>query len=275
MEQSIAAPPDAPDDSRSSPMQYSAALTMAKSLAKTSSDLHDTAKELNRQSPTSMIQNSSDADGTSEDIENSNEARVRKNSVKQIVQQFEEKMNLEKQSCESRSICSSTNLDYSDDDTDDINSEFSFSIGKDGDGANAHSYQPQSLSVKAKAATSNPKSAVQSNSNSSFPAGQLQSASSSRASTPTSVGYPPSSPSSLFNHYISSTEVSPVAWEMLSSANSAAEDAPASSSSVVSEPSNSRPPLASDPPQLTDELSPSSNQSPPQYVLSPKYEHKR
>ena len=71
MEQSIAAPPDAPDDSRSSPMQYSAALTMAKSLAKTSSDLHDTAKELNRQSPTSMIQNSSDADGTSEDIENS------------------------------------------------------------------------------------------------------------------------------------------------------------------------------------------------------------
>lgn len=197
----------APQNSKSN---NQSALTLARNLASRSTNLHDAAKELNRSSPppASTVsppeaqvppdQNGGNG-GEGGSLADPTTLPRRHSSVQQIVQQFEEKLTLERTSNatpDTMSQASSNLMDYSDDDEDESQSELSFSMDS------VNSFNPPGNLARALASNSaNPNP----NPNTFLP----------HHLRPPKA--PPSPSSSINNHYISSTEVSPVPWEMMNS----------------------------------------------------------
>lgn len=220
-----------------------------------SSDLHDAARELNQH--TSSF-NAPELTATMRTLPNPvphaasdpPPQRERKNSVKNIVQQFEHQLYLDRKTAPthpSSAASSHSNFDYSDDDDmDDNQSELSFSI----ENPPAHTLNPPPHQASGLSLSLNSISSLHALPIS-FPPPNTTSNPTSRASTPSSVNYAPSSPSSSVNQYISSTEVSPVPFEML-----------------VSEPD---PPQIAEPPLLPAQQA----FAQPHYKLSAKFESKR
>ncbi|GMI03928.1 hypothetical protein TrVE_jg8211 [Triparma verrucosa] len=200
--------PSTPQNSKSS----TSALTLAKSLASTATNLHDAARELNRSSSPPAALKSSEVQISQQDR--------RRSSVKMIVQEFEEKLTLERTSnttADTMSQASSNVLDYSDDDEDGSQSELSFSMDS------VNSFNPPGNFARALASNNvnvnTTATAMVPNNNNNNNNNNVNNNSRHGSQYTKPPKAPPSPSSSINNHYISSTEVSPVPWEMMQEQN--------------------------------------------------------